>query len=140
MWDFQASDAGAVWLTEDGAIGAEYGLSVPTDWTSNSDGTLNPNIEVVSVAGDGSNLLMLGSDGTLYMLSGGTVSASGELGHIIDLYYADGGIVIEMEDGSPNAPAGRQAAGRVNQNKQNRRKYHVNLGRQTQPVHPKRCD
>ena len=98
--DFQASDAGAVWLTEDGAIGAEYGLSAPTDWISNSDGTFKPNIEVVAVAGDGSNLLMLGSDGTLYMLSGGTVSASGELGHIIDLYYADGGIMIEMEDGS----------------------------------------
>ena len=98
--DFQASDAGAVWLTEDGAIGAEYGLSAPTDWISNSDGTFKPNIEVVAVAGDGSNLLMLGSDGTLYMLSGGTMSASGELGHIIDLYYADGGIMIEMEDGS----------------------------------------
>lgn len=98
--NMQVCDSGAVWLTEDGTIGSEYGIQTPQDWISNMDGTLKPTMELVAIAGDGNCLAMLGTDGALYVLKDGTVTASSELGHIIDLYYSDGGIMIVLEDGS----------------------------------------
>lgn len=98
--NMQVGEAGAVWLNEDGGIGCEYGLNTPADWMYLADGSIDPGMDLVAVAGDGTYLLMLGTDGVLYLLQNGTVSASGDLGHIVDLYYSDGCLMIALEDGS----------------------------------------
>lgn len=98
--NMQVCDSGAVWLDQDGNIGSQYGFSVPQNWTTTADGMIQPPMDLVAIAGDGNCLVMLGTDNTLYMLKDGTVTASGDLGHIIDLYYSDGSIMIELEDGS----------------------------------------
>ena len=97
---FCTGDDGAVWLTEDGAIGCEFGLDCPDTWSWQENGALPPDLEITAVAGDSSALLMLGADGVLYLLSDRSVTAAGETGSIIDLFCANGMILAQREDGS----------------------------------------
>lgn len=98
--DFQASDAGVIWLTSGNSIGSNFGMSAPEGWTPQEDGTVLPDLEVVSVASDGSDTLLLCSDGSLYIYSAGGVTSAGNIGKVTDMYYADSMLCVTLEDGS----------------------------------------
>lgn len=98
--DFQVSNAGAIWLTNENTIGSEFGVPLPEGWTQQEDGTVLPDLEVVSVVSDGNNALLLCSDGSLYVLAGNTVTSAGDIGKVTDIYYADNMLRIDLEDGS----------------------------------------
>ena len=97
---FQVCSAGAVWLTSENTIGSNFGVPVPEGWTQQEDGTVLPDLEVVSVASDGSDFLLLCSDGSLYLLDGNTVTSAGDIGKVTDMYYTDNMLCVALEDGS----------------------------------------
>lgn len=97
---FQVSNSGVIWLTDEDSVGSNFGLNVPEDWTLQEDGTVLPNFEVVAVASNGTETMLLGADGTLYLLTGTDVTSAGDIGQVKDLYCEQGVLCVALEDGS----------------------------------------
>ena len=98
--NFEPCSSGCVWVTEDGGIGSEFGISLPANWTVQQDGSAQPDVEVSAVASDGNNLVVHCADDTLYLVSGGTVAPLDKNGAVSCLYVINDQIVVELEDGS----------------------------------------
>lgn len=99
--DFSAQGSSVIWMNSDGNLYSNYGFSYPSDWTWMEDGSIQPGFAIREFAYNGTHLVLLGMDGTLYQVDyDGNLAEVQTDSPVVTVFTEKGNAVAVLENGT----------------------------------------